>query len=465
MPLLSAILAAGCGSASGSPVVATYEAGTDVSSPRIVVPHADAGAHDATAHEAAASPADAALEVDNGAPSSVYPAPHPPLPQLTNLQGGKVLTTPRTYLVYYPGYPYVAGLQTFAANMTTATYWSGATSQYGVGALTVGGTIALTGQTPPATIASTDIQTWVGAELASGAFGTPDPQGIYTILYPQSTLVTQPNPILPTLAPLQGCVAFGGYHDNVAVALTDGGVATNYAYAVIPTCSTEVNDLSAVISHEWVEASTDPFLTSSGGFTLFGGPQSAYFTVDANHAIWALLGGGEAGDLCEPDGNSAYITPADVGYTVQRTWSNLLAKASHDPCAPDPPSTPFFAAAPVLTETETITSSLIGGTIVTQGVTIPAATSKTIEVDLFSDADTNGPWTVTANDVLNQYYGSYGLAQTLSFQWDRTEGVNGDKLHLTITVTKESILDGVHAFSVTSTQGSRQSVWPGLVKE
>jgi hypothetical protein len=329
----------------------------------------------------------------------------------------------------------------------------------------VGGTIALTGQTPPTTISSTDIETWVGAELQSGVFGTPDPQGIYTILYPQSTTVTQPNPVLSTLAPLASCVAFGGYHDNVAVAALDGGTPVNYAYAVIPTCSTDVNDLSSVISHEWVEASTDPFLTSSGGFTLFGGPESAFFTVDANHAIWALLGGGEAGDLCEPEGNGAYITPPDVGYTVQRTWSNLLAKASHDPCNPDPAGTPFFAAAPVLTEMERITSSLIGGTIVTEGVTIPAASSKTIEVDLFSDADTNGPWTVTANDVLYQYYGSYGLGQTLAFEWDRTEGVNGDKLHLTITVTKESILDGVHAFSVTSTQGSRQSVWPGLVKE
>jgi len=465
IPLVAAILAAaGCGSSSDGPVVTTYEAGTDAPSPRITLPHHDAGAHDATAHEASAPPADAAADVDNGAPSTVYPAPHPALPQLTNLQGGKVLTTPRTYLVYYPDYPYVAALQTFATNMTTATYWAGATAEYGVGALAVGGTIPLT-ETPPAMISSTDIQTWVGTEIASGAFGTPDPEAIYTILYPQATLVTQPNPILSTLAPLQGCVAFGGYHDNVAVALTDGGTPVNYAYAVIPTCGTDVNDLSAVISHEWVEASTDPFLTSSGGFTLFGGPQSAYFTVDANHAIWALLGGGEAGDLCEPEGNSAYFTPADVGYTVQRTWSNLLAKGSHDPCTPDPPSTPFFAAAPVLTETETITSGLIGGTIVTQGVTIPAATSKTIEVDLFSDADTNGPWTVTANDVLYQYYGSYGLAQTLAFQWDRTEGVNGDKLHLTITVTKQSILDGVHAFSVTSTQGSRQSVWPGLVKE
>jgi hypothetical protein len=43
--------------------------------------------------------------------------------------------------------------------------------------------------------------------------------------------------------------------------------------------------------------------------------------------------------------------------------------------------------------------------------------------------------------------------------------VNGDKLHLTITVTKESIIDGLHVFIITATVGSRQFVWPGLVLE
>jgi hypothetical protein len=464
-------LALGCGSSTNGTTPNQADAAMEASG-HPTPPHHDAGAvrdtgasRDAASHDAGA--ADAPADVDNGAPSSIYPAPHPPLPLLTNLQGGPVLTTPKVYLVYYPGYPYITDLQTFATNMTTATYWGASTVQYGVGALTVGGAIELTGQTPPSTISQAEIGAWVATELTSGAFGTPDPEGIYTLLYPSTTTITQPNPILATLGTLASCVAFGGYHDDVAVAFTDGGTATNFAYAVIPTCDTSVNDLTSVISHEWVEASTDPFVTASptGAYSLFGGPDSAFFTVDADHAIWALLGGGGAGDLCEPEGNDAYVTPADVGYTVQRTWSNLLAKGSHDPCQPDPANTPFFAGAPVLTETETLDSSLLGGTIVTKGITIHPATSATIEVDLFSDADTNGPWTVSAQDVIYEYYGSYGLEQSLAFAWDRTEGVNGEKLHLTITVTRESILDGIHAFSITSTQGTHQSVWPGLVLE
>jgi hypothetical protein len=367
-------------------------------------------------------------------------------------------------MIFYPDYPYVADLQTFATNVAASTYWPGATSEYGVGTLTVGTTITLTGQTAPTMITQAQIETWVGTQIASGAFGTPDPEGIYTIFYPETTTITQPDPVLSGLPPVVSCVGFGGYHDNVAVALTDGGTSTNFSYAVIPTCDTQVDDLTAAVSHEWIESATDPFLTAStaGAFSLFGGPDSAFFTVDADHAIWAILGGGEAGDLCEPEGNSAYITPSDIGFLVQRTWSNMLASASHDPCAPDPASTPFFAGAPVLTEAESVVSTLIGGTINTQGVTIPVGTSKTIEVDLFSDADTNGPFTVAATDTLAT---SYNLTQTLAFSWDRTMGVNGEKLHLTITVTNESIIDGVHVFSITASQGSQQFVWSGLVME
>ncbi len=100
-----------------------------------------------------------------------------------------------------------------------------------------------------------------------------------------------------------------------------------------------------------------------------------------------------------------------------------------------------------------------------KGITIPVGQSATIEVDLFSDADTHGPWTVEASDVLSTYYGNYGLTSSMSFAWDRTQGVNGEKLHLTITVTSTSVVANAHAFMITSTQGARQTVWPGLVVE
>jgi hypothetical protein len=136
--------------------------------------------------------------------------------------------------------------------------------------------------------------------------------------------------------------------------------------------------------------------------------------------------------------------------------------ASHDPCVPAAAGQAFFDSAPVLTETVTFASALTPS-IVTKGITIPIGQSKTIEVDLFSDGDTGGPWTVTADDVLHKYYGSYGIPATLAFQWDRTSGVNGEKLHLTVTVTSASLIGNGHAFAITSTLGRRVVVWPGMV--
>ncbi len=406
----------------------------------------------------------AAPDVDNGMPSTSYPAPHPPLPTLVNAAGGPVLHAPKIQLVVYPNDTRQSDLETFAHHMTASTYWPAATGEYGVGALSVSDTTVLTGQTAPGMISSAQIQSWVGQQILSGAFGTPDPQTIYTIVYPAGTMIQQPNPVSSVLAPVNSCANFTGFHDNVSVALTDGGAPTGFAYAVIATCGT-LEDLTAVMSHEWVEASTDPQVTANGVFTLNGGPHSAYFSVDSDHVVWAVLGtGGEAGNLCQPEGAAAYYTPPDVGHAVQRVWSNHLAMASHDPCSPDLTGTAFFDSAPVLGDEVKITSPLIG-TVMTKGVTIPVGHSRTIEVDLFSDSATGGPWTVAADDLLAKQYGAYGLSKTLSFQWDRTQGTNGEKLHLTISVTGSSLLGGAHAFIITSTLGGRSYQWPGVVVE
>jgi hypothetical protein len=406
---------------------------------------------------------DAGPDVDNGAPSTDYPAPHPALPTLVNASNGAVLATPNAYLIFYPSYPSEANLDSFAQSMAASqAYWTATTSEYGVGALSYKGKIDLT-DTPPTTISQADIQTWVASEIQSGAFGTPDPQAIYTIVYPKGTTITQPNPVNAALGTVNSCDSFYGYHDNTSVTLGDAGAPTSFAYAVIPTCG-PLPSLTETISHEWVEASTDPFLTSSGTFTLQGGPDAAFYSPDASHIVWSLLGGGEAADLCGTEGTAIYISvPAFQGDWVQRTWSNASAAASHDPCVPSV-SGPFFDSAPVLPETVTFDSALTGS-VTTQGVTIAQGASKTIEVDLFSDGDTGGPWTVSAADVLSTYYGDYGIKSTLDFAWDRTTGQNGEKLHLTITVTGPSLVAGAHAFMITSKLGSKTMIWPGLVVE
>jgi hypothetical protein len=412
-----------------------------------------------------AGPSDeAAVPLDNGAPSTTYPAPHPPLPDLVNALKGPVLTTPKIALVFYPGDARENELETFAQKLAASTYWATTTAEYAVGPLSYSGKLELTGETAPPTITQAQIQALFASDLASGKLGVPDPQTIYTLVFPAGTTVTQPNPITTLFGPVTSCQGFTGYHDNVAVALGDAGPPTQFAYAVIPTCAADVTALTSVMSHEWVEAATDPQVTENGAFTVKGGPNAAFYATDADHAVWSLLGGGEAGDLCVPAGPTVDVTPPDIGYPVQRTWSNVAARGSHDPCVPHLAGGAYFAAAPVLPRTVTFSTSFTGD-VTTKGIVIPVGGSATIEVDLFSDGPLDGPITVKAGDLLNTSYGAYGFAKTLAFAWDRTQGVNGEKLHLTITVTDGSFLGGAHAFTIFATNGNRRQVWPGLVVE
>ncbi|HEY5243426.1 MAG TPA: hypothetical protein VIJ22_18225, partial [Polyangiaceae bacterium] len=215
--VLSPVACGGSASSAGSGP--SSDGGTDGTGGPETSPGADSAAADAPL-------GDTPPDVDNGAPSTNYPAPHPALPQLVNNANGPVLTSPKVYLVFYSGYPYVAPLQDFAQKMVASTFWSTATHEYGVGALSYGGTITLPSTVmPPSSIASTDIQTWVAGQIQQGTFGPPDPQAIYTIVYPQGTVITQPNPVSSLLLSPQSCVDFGGYHDNTTP--PDGGVAGN----------------------------------------------------------------------------------------------------------------------------------------------------------------------------------------------------------------------------------------------
>jgi hypothetical protein len=97
-------------------------------------------------------------------------------------------------------------------------------------------------------------------------------------------------------------------------------------------------------------------------------------------------------------------------------------------------------------------------TVTMKGVAIPVGQSKTIDIALFSDGDTNGPWQVEAYDTDMLL----GNAQSLSFSFDKTSGQNGDILHLTINVIQQGT-SGVETFVLYSTLGTQVSEWVGLV--
>ena len=394
--------------------------------------------------------------VDNGAPSSVYPAPHPPMPEVVNAAGGKTLATPKVMLLVFPGYEHTAALETFAQGLGATPYWKAATEEYGVGAIAYAGIKELTGETAPAKITDNEVQAYITDKLESGALGTPDPSTIYAILYPQTTTITSSG---GGLGGGSSCSSFGGYHADTKV--TVAGKTNLYPFAVLPTCAgfgnmKGIDEVTGAFSHELVEAATDPYPTTDNG------QHSAYSQVDLDHFIWILAGGTETSDLCAQNGD-AFVQLPGFPFTVQRSWSNVSAKAGHDPCVPVT-TQPYFQSAPVLDEDVTLPlpAQFGGQDVPTKGVVVPVGQSKTIEVDLYSDGPTSGPWTVEAEDA----FARLGGGKTLDLSWDRTQGVNGEKLHLTVKVTGSSaIVPGAHAFVITSRLGSRKVTWPGLVVE
>ena len=186
----------------------------------------------------------------------------------------------------------------------------------------------------------------------------------------------------------------GGYHSGTNI----GGTAVSYA--VVADCTEPPSDaafagLDLAASHEVVEAATDPcFAAGCTGFQL-----------DFDHYAWEFLqmlysigpiteanAGGEVGDLCfsETDG---FTVPGTL-YDVQRIWSNAAMRAGHDPCVPRTTTAPYFNAMPVLSDD---IDFAVGAetTVSTKGVSVPVGQSRTVELDLYSDGDTGGPFKVS----------------------------------------------------------------------
>lgn len=382
---------------------------------------------------------------DIGQPSDVYPAKHAAAPKIITY-GGPILVAPKVHPVFFKGdtASIVASATDFYNKVGPSSYWTATVSEYGVGPLSAGPVIQLGDADPaPGNTSDDQIQAWLAGKLNANdpAFPTPDANTIIALNYPKGTSID--------LQGSKSCQAFLGYHSNLTLDAAHGNM--DVAYMVIPRCSmqsTGMSELDAVTdtgSHELVEAATDPYPQTNG----------AYGQVDNNHIYWLFaLGGGENGDMCAQNYNAAYKDP-EIGYLVQRSWSNKAAAASHDPCVPAAPG-PYFNSVPLLNDTITIGGG--GQSLKVKGVMIPIGSTKTVEIDLFSDAKTSGPWQVEAHD-LNEFMGG---APTLEFSFDASSGQNGQKLHLDITPTKANQYKS-EVFFIISTLGNTQNMWIGIV--
>ena len=368
-----------------------------------------------------------------------YPAPHPAMPQMRT-QGGAVLARPRLVPVFWPNDEDEAVLTTFLQKYASSSELVAQVAEYGGGQAFVTPAAHPTNR-QPAVLLDGDVQTWLATELDSptSSLPVPDERTLYLLYFPVGV----------NLAFIGGgsvgCQDFDGYHGNITWHGKD------VAYAAFPRCPQysghgEIDELTGATSHEIVESTTDPFPYT----------QPAYFSVDPLDSYWPLLmGGGEVADLCTLVPGAFDYLPG-LTYASQRSYSNAAALAGHDPCVPAPAG-PYAAAIAVLPE-EASYDDGFGSILHTHVVTIPIGGSRDVEIDLFSDGPTDGPWTVSALDDTSVH----GASKTLDMQLDRTTGGNGDKLTMTIQVVQAPTtkIEGFWLFSVLN---GRTSVTLGMV--
>jgi hypothetical protein len=345
------------------------------------------------------------------------------IPQVVTY-GGTVLAAPDVVPIFFSNdsdpTSSVTDMTGFFQQLNGTGFWS-TLSEYGIGAMTASpATLTETApttidDTPPRSGGLSAMQSWLENEIQTGNVAANVPgKTLYVLNYPTSTTVKQYGS--------KGCKAWDGYHGDYQ--RPNGDLV---AYAVIPRCAGSAQGLSSDLqaftttaAHEVAEGVTDPYPDYD----------PAYTSVDDQHTFWdEANSGSEVGDMCQDD-PQAYYQFSDFPFLVQRIWSNVAAKAGHDPCVPALPGEVYLKAVPELPDAGIFNYNY---PYVVQSVSIPVGKTVTIPVDLISDgtAAATGSWTLGVEDLNSYYYGGTAL---LSFSLSQTTVTAGDKVNLSITV-------------------------------
>lgn len=390
---LLASLAVACGATTEDPAPVSVPAETD---PTPAAP------------PAAAPPAPV---LDHGAPSGTYPAFTPMMGQLRN-NGGSILKSPTIITVTWTADDKVAELETVGDTIGTGQYWKDVTSEYGVGPAVSGEANHVhISNPPPASMSDTELATFVNTNIAKAEGAWPagtDP--VYIVYLPKATSLM-----------LQGKSAcsqgIGGYHDSTKV----NGVST--AYAIVPRCG-QFDHVTLAASHELAEAVTDPYPRSRPAWSGFRDEDLAWEFFQQFQS--------ENGDACEFYRDSD-LAPGDsnLTFTAQRQWSNKSAKAGHDPCVPVFKGEKYFNVTPLALDDIDVNLSSLGGDVVTtKGIKVKLGEPRQIPLGFYSDGPL-GPWTIKA--ITGGIAGGRSSGG-VDLELDVTEGENGQKAYLTITV-------------------------------
>jgi hypothetical protein len=348
-----------------------------------------------------------------------------------------VLAHPVIVPITYTNDPDIADINAFYGAYGASTAWSDEVAEYGVGAMTQG--------TPqdmglkPTSATQKDLIDLMTKNLTgpTPAWGPADPNTIYAFFIPDGTTFTGAGSC---------CVTYDGFHNDVMVGSVD------VAYSVNCSCPGEATFLgitnfqqeSVTMSHEAVEAATDPHYSHVRGWT----------GTDDAHAAWSFTTVGELGDLCEYADTKIW-TPNSSGYFVQRTWSNAAVKAGHDPCVGDP-TEPYYQTVPLDPDSGFVSfrSQLdtAGGTRwAAKGTRIAVGASGTISLRVLADDNTAGPFQI------NVYDWNYFLGGVPDLDFGAVAGtyMPNDAASVSVHVlSADSVLGGGEAYVVETSPAS-----------
>jgi hypothetical protein len=372
------------------------------------------------------------------APNPTYPAMLPSVPKVSaRSMGSQVLATPKMISVTFTGDPFADVYEQLVAGVGATSYWQATTQEYGVGPL-----LSLAPKRapvpPPNPVTDAQIRSWIETNIDGGFLPPTDGELIYTLFMPRGTVVNKGSGSSAETS----CADFFGYHSQVPV----NGVLT--PYAVIDQCMLQPS--TSTLSHEAIEAVTDPFAP------LDGGSRTGFTYVDNDHLVWLAFSESELADLCEAQPLSRF-TSSELGQQVQRTWSNASMGAFHTPCVPALPGQPYFVAVP--DTPDTVPMMFNGVTKMTKGISLALGATRTVPVTFLSDGPVDGPWHVSAYD-LALWNGGEPLLQ---FSFDTPYGLNGDTRMMTITALAKDSTYGSEPFIVVSHRGRVTNYWFAIV--
>jgi hypothetical protein len=270
---------------------------------------------------------------------------------------------------------------------------------------------------------------------SSPAWGTADPSTIYLFVLPPGSIQQDGEGAC--------CTNYDGYHYEADVGT--GVAQVTVPYALSCACSgfdgpgvSDVQERTIDMSHELVEAATDPFPDSN----------PAYTQEDTADIVWTLVTDGEVADMCEFYDDANVIPPGST-YMVQRSWSNAAAARFENPCVPVVTTTPYLNSFPQLGSISY--SDGVDPPFATRGVHIPLGQSKTVNVALRSATGVAHAWTVDSFDYNAVIVGGY--AET-TLQPPKASGTDGDMVELKVTPTSQDAYLRGEAFIIWSDYGN-----------